>query len=142
MDMHRESSVVYDIRLIIKLLEHLCVQHADDKIKGAVIVGDNRKDCHLAFSELTQLQFIGLRNTCKGFQIEFLKAGNQGDLNRLQSLAGTGMVASVILQSNVFRVAGLKPFKQDIKGGTVILVILLNLTGTNHLHDHWEILLL
>jgi len=52
------------------------------------------------------------------------------------------MVASIILQSNVFRIAGLKSFKQDIKGGSIVLVIFLNLTGTDHLHDHGKVLFL
>ena len=102
---------MYNVRLVVKLLEHLRVQHTDDKIKGTVVVRNNRKDCHLALSQLVQLQLIGLRDACKGLQVKFLQTGDQGDLNRLKRLTGTGMVASIILQSNVLRISGLKPFK-------------------------------
>src|SRR5699024_7941502 len=81
MDMNREPSAVYNIRLVIELLEHLRIQHTNDKVKGTVVVRDNRKDCHLAFPKLIKFQFIVLRNTRKRFQIELFKAGNQGDLD-------------------------------------------------------------
>ena len=52
------------------------------------------------------------------------------------------MIALVVFQSDMLRVLAFELFKEDVQGGTKIIVILLDLPGTDHLHDHGEILLI
>ena len=64
--------------------------------------------------------------------IEVLETTEYGDV-----LDKRGMVGEIFING----IARLESLKQDIKGGSIILVIFLNLTGANHLHDHGEVLL-
>ena len=52
------------------------------------------------------------------------------------------MIAAVILQRYVFRVPHLKTLEENIQRGTVRLVILSDITGADHVHDHRKVLFL
>ena len=124
-----------------QLLEQLGVQHTDDEVKGTVIVRYNRKYDRLFLTDAPQVQFIVLRDTGQRLQVEFLQSCHQGDLNGFECLGTTGSVVSVILQRDMFRVLHFQPVKEFIQGRMKILHILTDFTGSNHFHDHWEVLL-
>ena len=50
MNVNGKVTAVYYVRLIIQLLKKLSVEHADNKIETAVIVGYYRKDSSLLFA--------------------------------------------------------------------------------------------
>ena len=81
--MYREPAPVDDIRLVVKLLEELRIQHADDEIERTVVVGNDGEDRPLFLPQKRQFHLIGLRDSSKGFQIEFLQPGEKRDLDRL-----------------------------------------------------------
>ena len=50
------------------------------------------------------------------------------------------MIVFVILHCDVFRVLHFQPFKQFIKWGLVLVIVLSDFSGTKHFHYHREIL--
>lgn len=142
MDVNRESAAVNIVSGVIELLEKLGVEHADDEIEGAVIVGDDGEDGGLALAHLGQLQLVVLGDGGQGLQVELGQPGDQGDLDGFQGFAAAGMVVLVILQSDVLGVAVLQTAEQNIQRRNVLLVVFLYTPVADHLHDHGEILLL
>ena len=69
-----KASAVNHVRLVIQLLKQLRVEHADNEIEGTVVVGDNGEDSSFPFADHRKFHFIGLRDSRKGFQVEFLQA--------------------------------------------------------------------
>ena len=126
---------------VVELLEELGVEHSDQEIKGAVVVGDDREDRGFALPHQRQLQLVVLGDGCQGFQVELLQAGDQRDLDGLQGLAAAGVVALVILQRDVLRVPKLQPLEENVQRGHVLVVVLLHAAAADHVHDHGEILL-
>ena len=63
-------------------------------------------------------------------------------MDGFQGLAAAGVIALVILQGDVFRVFHLQALEQNIEGRLIILIILFDLTGPDHLHDHRKVLLI
>ena len=140
--MDRQPPAILKVRLSVELLEQLGVEHSDDEVVGAVTVGDYRKDGGFPFSNFSQLHFVRLGDSRQRGQVELLQMGDQGDLNGFQGLAAAGVVALVIPHGDMFRVLPLQPLKQLIQGGNIFLVVLLHVSGPDHVHDHGEVLLL
>ena len=131
-----------DVRLIIELLEQLSIKHPHEEAEGAVIVRNYGEDRRFLFANAPECQLIVLRDAGKTLQIELFQTGDQGNLDGLQGLAAAGVVASVILQGDMLRIPHFQPFKENVQRGFVGLVILPDFSGADHLHDHWEVLLL
>ncbi len=142
MHRHGKPSTVDEIRLMIKLLEQLGVEHSHEKVKGAVIVRDHGENRRFLLSQTPQLQFIVLGNAGQTVQIELLQAGDQRDLDGLQRLAAAGVIVPVVFQGDVLRIAHLQPLEENVQSGLVGVVILPDISGPDHLHDHGKILLL
>lgn len=73
MDVNGKPAAVDDIRLVIKLLEHLRIEHSHEEIEGTVVVRDNSEDCRFLFSQAPQLHFVVLGYARKAFQIELFQ---------------------------------------------------------------------
>ena len=131
-----------NVRLIIELLEQLSIKHPHEEAEGAVIVRDYGKDRRFLLADTPQLQFIVLCDAGETLQIKLLQPGDQGNLNGFQGFAAAGVIAPVILQGDMLRIPHFQPFKENIQRGLIGLVILSNLPGADHLHDHGEVLLL
>ena len=114
MNVNRESAAVNIVSGVIELLEKLGVEHADDEIEGAVIVGDDGKDGGLALAHLGQLQLVVLGDGGQGLQVELGQPGDQGDLDGLQGFAAAGMVVLVVFQRDMLGVAVLQTAEQNI----------------------------
>ena len=141
-DMDRQPPAMLKVRLSIELLEQLGVEHSDDEVVGAVTVGDHRKDGGFPFSNFSQLHFIRLGDSRQRSQVELFQMGDQGDLNGFQRLAAAGVVALVVPHGDMLRVFPLQPLEQLVQGGGIFLVVLFHITGSDHVHDHGEVLLL
>ena len=140
-DVDWEPSAVPVVGRVVELLEELGVEHSDQEIKGAVVVGDDREDRGFAFPHQRQLQFVVLGDGCQGFQVELLQTGDQRDLDGFQGLAAAGMIALVILQRDVLRVPKLQPLEENVQRRHVLVVVLLHAAAADHVHDHGEVLL-
>ena len=73
MDVNGKPAAVDDIRLVIKLLEHLRIEHSHEEIEGTVVVRDNSEDCRFLFSQAPQLHFVVFGYARKAFQIELFQ---------------------------------------------------------------------
>ena len=105
-----------------------------------MIIRDDRENDGLFLANAPQVELIRLGDACQGFQIELLQSCHQGDLNGFQSLAAAGSVVAVILQCDVFRVPHFQAVKQLVQRRLIIFHVLTDFTGSNHFHDHWEVL--
>ena len=88
------------------------------------------------------MQLIRGRQGNQGIQIELLHVGRQRDLNAFQRFSAAGAVLLVILHGDMLRIPHFQPFKKHIQRRKIAVVVLPDLSGPKHLHDHWEILLL
>ena len=128
--------------LSVELLEQLGVEHSNDEVVGAVAVGDHREYGSFPLPNCSQLHFICLANAGQRSQVELLQMGDQSDLNGFQGFAAAGVVAFVVPHGDMLRIFPLQPLKQLVQGGGIFLVVLFHITGSDHVHDHGEVLLL
>ena len=140
-DVDREPPAVPVVGGVVELLEELGVEHSDQEIKGAVVVGDHREDCGFSLPHQRQLQLVILGDGCQGFQVEFLQTGDQRDLDGFQGFAAAGVIALVVLQRDMLRVPKLQPLEENVQRGHVLVVVLLHAAAADHIHDHGEVLL-
>ena len=141
--MHRygQATAVYPVGRIKKFLEGAGIQQAYQEIEAGVVVRDQRKKRHFFLAQAGKVQFIrGGEGRHRG-KIEFFQAGRQGDLNGFQRFSRAGTIILVILHGDVVRGAHFQPVKQLIQGGLVGIIVLPYLPGSEHLHNHGEILL-
>ena len=68
MTVNGQAAVILVVSEIEKLLKELRVQYADEKIKTGVVVGNEREQRDLLFSEARQIQFIGHGERRKAFR--------------------------------------------------------------------------
>ena len=130
------------VRFSVELLEQLGVEHSDDEVVGAVAVWDHRKDGGFPLPNFSQLHFVCLGDSRQRSQVELLQMGDQGDLNGFQGLAAAGVIAFVVSHGDMLRILPLQPLEQLVQGGGIFLVVLFHITGSDHVHDHGEVLLL
>ena len=68
--------------------------------------------------------------------------GDQSDLNGFQGLAAAGVIAFVVSHGDMLRVFPLQPLEQLVQSGDIFLVVLLHISGPDHVHDHGKVLFL
>ena len=125
-----------------KLLEDLRVEDRDQKIEAGVVVGDQREQRHLLFTQTGQIQFVRGSQTGETFQIEFFQPGGKGDLDAFQRFGAAAVVVLVILHRDMIRVSHLQALKQLVQRGLISVVIFAHIGGAQHFHDHGEVLLI
>ena len=77
------------IRLIVELLKELGVEHPDDKVETAVVVGNDRIDGGFPLSQTPQLHLIVLRDAGQRVQVELLQTGDECDLDGFQRFSAS-----------------------------------------------------
>ena len=142
MHMNGESAAVNYIRVVIELLKKLGVEHTDNEVERAVVIGDNGKHSGLLLPQLAEVKVVGLGNRSKAVKVELLQSGHKCDLNGFQGLARTGTVVAVILQGDMVRRSLFEPVEQSVKRRDKLIVILFDFTGSDHFHDHRKVLFL
>ena len=142
--MHRygQATAVYPVGRIKKFLESAGIQQTYQEIEAGVVVRDEGKECHFFLAQAGKVQFIRGGKSRHRRKIEFFQAGRQGDLDGFQRFGRAGTVILVILHSDVIRGAHFQPVKQFVKRRLVGIIILPHLPGSEHLHNHGEILLI
>ena len=138
--MHGQSAAVNGVGLIVKLLKQLGIKHTHDEIEGAVIIGNYSKYRRFLFADLPQIHFIALGDTCQRIQIELFQTGDKGDLDGFQRLSAAGVICPVILEGDMLRIPFLQSLKKLVENRLIFFVVLLYITGSDHLHDHGEVL--
>ena len=142
MDRDRQAAAMLMVGAVKQLLEKLLIQNRHQKVEAGVAVGDQRKQRHPFFTHVLQMQFIRGRQGNEGIQIELLHVGRQCDLNAFQRFGAAGAVLLVILHGDMLRIPHFQPFKEHIQRREIAVVVLPDLSGPKHLHNHWEILFL
>ena len=142
MDRDWQTAAVLMVGAVKQLLEKLLIQNRHQKVEAGVAVGDQRKQRHPFFTHVLQMQLIRGRQGNQGIQIELLHVGRQRDLNAFQRFGAAGAVLLVILHGDMRRIPHFQPFKKHIQRREIAVVVLSDLSGPEHFHDHREILLL
>ena len=142
MDRNWQTAAVLMVGAVKQLLEKLLIQNRHQKVEAGVAVGDQRKQRHPFFTHVLQIQLIRGRQGNEGIQIELLHVGRQRDLNAFQRFGAAGAVLLVILHGDMLRIPHFQPFKEHIQRRKIAVVVLPDLSGPKHLHDHREILFL
>ena len=141
MHMHGQSAAVNGVGLIVELLKQLGIKHTHDEIEGAIVIGNHGEYRRFLFADLPQIHFIALGNAGQRIQIELFQTGDKGNLDGFQRLSAAGVIRPVILEGDMLRVPFLQSFKQLIENRLILLVVLLYIAGSDHLHDHRKVLL-
>ena len=86
------------------------------------------------------MQFVRHRQLGDGRQIERGKAHTHADQNGLRGFARGLFENAVLLTSDAVGFAHFQALEQDVQRGLVVVIILVDFCGSDHLHDHREVL--
>ena len=142
MHMHGQSAAVNGVGLIVELLKQLGIKHTHDEIEGTVVIGNYGEYRRFLFADLPQIHFIALGNAGQRIQIELFQTGDKGNLDGFQRLSAAGVIRPIILEGDMLRVSFLQSLKKLIENRLILLVVLLYIAGSDHLHNHGKVLLI
>ena len=139
---NRQRPLMHLIRLIIQRLERAGIEHPHQIVKGAVTVGDNRKDRLFALPHHGKLHFV------LGGDVPNLRYDEGRQPHRSSNEDGTRRFACGLLKNMVFphrdvvRLLVLQRLKQQIQRRTIRLVLLACTTVLQHIQHRFKILFL
>ena len=79
MDMDGQAASVLVVGKVHKALEKLGIEHADNEVEAAVIVGYYSKERRLFFPDGGQFHFVRCGDSRKGGQVELFQPDAQAD---------------------------------------------------------------
>ena len=134
-----QTAAVYLIRLEVKLLERLGIEHTHKKIQAHVVaVRDNAENGLFPFPQLPQLHLVPCGDPLYLRQGKWRETHSGADQDTHGRLAGGLLEHFVLPDSDMVRVLLLQRLEQKIKGGNMVAVPLLGRSilqhGQHHLH--------
>ena len=93
-----------------------------------------------AFAQFLQVQLVRHRQLGNGRQIERGKAHTYTYQNRFRRFACRLFENAVLLTSDAVGFTHFQSLKKDVQRGLVVVIVLVDFGGGNHLHDHREVL--
>ena len=131
---------MYTVGLSIQRLDKLGINHADQVIQRLVRVRDAAEQRNFAFAQFLQVQLVRHRQLGDGRKVECCKAHTHTYQNRLRRFARRLFENAVLLTSDAVGFTHFQALEQDVQRGLVVVVILVDFCGGNHLHNHREVL--
>ena len=139
--MHRQASSVDIIRLLTEQVEHLRIDHGDQKIKcGISIRHDQEKRC-FPVSQRIQLQFIVHGDIPDFLNIKRSKSCAAADKYTFQGLAGSHLELHILSYCKMIWVLLFQPLKKDIHRVLALFIIFPDIHRIEHLQKCRKVLL-
>jgi len=140
MHRHGQTTFMHPVRLAVQRLDKLGVNHTDQIIEGFVRIRNAAEERNHAFAQFLQVQLVRHRQLGNGRQIERGKAHTYTYQNRFRRFACRLFENAVLLTSDAVGFTHFQSLKKDVQRGLVVVIVLVDFGGGNHLHDHREVL--
>ena len=131
---------MYAVCLAVQRLDELGVNHADQIIQRLIRIRDAAEQRDFAFAQFRQVQFVRHRQLGNGRQIECSQAYTYADEDGFCGFASRLFENAVLLAGDAVGFAHFQALEQDVKRRLVVIIVLADFGGGNHLHDHREVL--
>jgi len=131
---------VYAVRLTVQRLDKLRVNHTDQIVEGFVRIRDAAEQRNFALAQFLQVQFVRHRQLGDGWQVKRGKAHTYTYQNRFRRFACRLFENAVLLTGDAVGLTHFQTLEQDVQRGLVVVVILVDFSGSDHLHYHREVL--
>ena len=130
------------VRLIIKLLKRLRVEHTNEKVQRRIVrIRDDAEDGLLAFAQLAKLHIVAGRDALNFRQGERCETNSRAHQDRFCSFARGLLEDMVLPHGNVVRLFFLQCFKQQVKRRLIIVIFFLCTAIFNHVENGFHVLI-
>ena len=123
-------------------MERLGVKQAHQKIEGLVVVGDDGIKGALLLSQGVEVHIIVVGDGLDLGQVEWSQADSGGHENAFCCFASRQFEYLILPYRHAVRVFLFHGLEQQVQGGDILLVLLLDLRVFQYPHDHGEVLLI
>ena len=131
---------MYAVCLAVQRLDKLGVDHTYQIIEGLVRIRDTAEQGNLTLTQFFQVQFVRHGQLGNRRQVERGKAHTHADQNGFCGFARGLFENAILLTSDAVGFAHLQTLEQDVQRRLIVIIILVDFCGSDHLHDHREVL--
>ena len=121
---------------VVKRLEDLGVQQADEEIEGRIIVRDHGIESALFLTQCVQVHIVMVRDRLDLRQIEGCQPHSGTHQNAFRCFARRLLENLILPQGNTFRVLILHCPEQQIQWGDILVIVLLHFGIFQHTQHH------
>ena len=130
------------VRLIIKLLKRLRVEHTDEEIERCVVrIRDDAEDSLFPFAQLAKLHIVAGRDALNFRQGERCETNSRAHQDRFCGFARGLLEDMVLPHGNVVRLFFLQRFKEQVKRRLIIVIFFLCTAIFNHVENGFHVLI-